>query len=378
MTTTLKQQISEAKGLEEKLEILGDYQNKQLLSLEKKPLTTLEELQELSLSLSLIAEEILQSAQSIAEKEMRPRYGLPRIKDNDGQYLPSHLALIGMGKLGAQELNFGSDLDLIFVFEKSGSTQGGEKQVSNQEYFTKLVQRIINYLSLHTRRGKLYEVDTELRPSGQAGALVTPLESWLAYYQKGADFWEHQALLKARLLNPGGSFSKAFEGLFNRLIFLKKFPEDLNTKIYQLRERIEKELAKETNTRWDFKKGYGGLMDIEFAIQYLSLRYGHFYPEIVKRQSMTALEAIKIKNLISQEISEDFKEAYLFYRRLEKTLRWDLNLKDTYIENQSDYIHQVAEKMKLQVEEFRESFKEKRYKVREHYKKILKLEKTSN
>ncbi len=104
-----------------------------------------------------------------------------------------------MGKLGGGELNYHSDLDIIFVYDHQGYTDG-EKQISNHEYFAKLAQKIISILTMQTREGYVYKIDTRLRPSGNAGPLVTSLESFLDYHRKEAQIWERQALTKARVV----------------------------------------------------------------------------------------------------------------------------------------------------------------------------------
>lgn len=323
--------------------------------------------------LSDLADAVLIATLELAREELSHVYGLPRCKDNDGNYTASHLAVIGMGKLGGRELHFYSDLDLIFIYSRNGETQG-RKPISNREYFAKLVQRLISYLTLPTREGSAYKIDTELRPSGNAGALVTALDSWISYYHEHAAHWERQALLKARLIQAGGNFGEDFRGLFRRLIFLKPFPEGLASEIHHLRMRIEKELAKEGPRRWHFKKGMGGVVDIEFTIQFLQMKLGKIFENLVSPSTLEALDRFDQRGILSKDEVRTLKDAYIFYRTLEIVLEAEFDLKEGYLDLEHEKLEELAGKLSLpNKENLVGIFGEYRRKVREIYLKTLKI-----
>ncbi len=325
--------------------------------------------------LTALADGILISACELATAELRSHYGIPSYRDKDGNYLRSEIALIGMGKLGGRELHFHSDLDLIFVFSRNGDTQGA-KPITNQEYFSKLGQRIISYLTLHTRYGYVYKVDTELRPSGNAGTLVTCLDTWIAYYHEHAALWEKQALLKARLLYATGSFHKEFKGLFPRLIFQKPFGEKSAQEIHRLRMRIEKELAKEGPRRLHLKKGPGGLVDIEFVIQYLQLKLGKIFDHVLHANTLLALDRLLQSGVLTADSHRTLKEAYEFYRLLEFHLELHLKLKEGFLDPEHDSLGEVVDRMGLKSKnELLERLANHRGLVREIYLKTLHIEK---
>jgi Glutamine synthetase adenylyltransferase len=321
-----------------------------------------------------LADGFLVECTALAKAELRPSYGIPEYKDSGGQFRPSEIALIGMGKLGGRELHFGSDLDLLFVFSRHGHTTGG-KTITNQEYFAKLAQRVIGYMGLYTRYGYLYKVDTELRPSGNAGTLVTDLHSWTAYYHELAALWERQALLKARVVFASGDFSRDFKGLFRRLIFLKPFPENMAAEIHRLRMRMEKELAKESARRWNYKKGYGGVVDIEFAVQYLQLKLGKIFEQLLSPNTLEALHAIGRREILKALEVEAMEKAYLFYRRLEIILEIRFNLKDGYLDLDFERMDEVASALGFSgADDLIEALGAHREKVRRIYLRVLQLE----
>jgi [glutamine synthetase] adenylyltransferase / [glutamine synthetase]-adenylyl-L-tyrosine phosphorylase len=295
-------------------------------------------LQRTMLDLSELADAILEETYCLARNELKPVYGDPYSATG----AKSEWAIIGMGKLGGREMHFGSDLDLIFVYDHNGETRGA-KTISNKEYFAKLAQRLISYLSLPTRKGFAYKVDTELRPSGNQGALVTSLDAWISYYQENAQLWERQAMLRARLIYAGGQFARSFSSLFRKLIFSSPFPSDLGDEMNHLRQRIEVELAKETATKWHYKKGYGGL--IEFAVQYLQLRLGATQESLLTPNTVEAIDGLdKVQAWPSNDLGV-FREAYFFYRRLEIYLEQEFSLKEGYLDLDHSSLSELSSRM---------------------------------
>lgn len=369
----LFKQLEGQDQLESKLDELRKFKNQRQKGLGQNFLQKKLEVTEVMRSLTQLADAILIAAHQMAQDEVRRSYGLPEIKDNDGNFLPSQFALIGMGKLGGNELHFDSDLDVIFVFDRNGETRGG-RTITNREFYAKVAQRIISFLTLYTTYRYAYKVDTELRPSGQAGALVTPLDPWISYYHEHAATWEKQALLKARLIEVGENFSSAFKGLFRRLIFLTPFSDQLGEEIHHLRIRIEKELARETPSLWDIKKGYGGLVDIEFAVQYLQLKLGKVFEFLCTPNTLEALERIAARNILSAKSTKTLKEAYLLYRNLEFIMELKFELKGGYLNKEDDRMHDLAHALSFKNKaELIKVLSEYRDEVRSIYLGVLKI-----
>jgi len=370
----LRSLLSSQEDLEQKIDAIRIFKKEQTQPLQDKFLNGKLMLVKLMESLSHLADAILVQTYEMARETLRPILGTSRFKDNDGNFLPGEFAIIGMGKLGGRELHFASDLDVIFIYNRNGETFGA-KNVTNQEYYAKITQRIIGYLTLYTRYGYAYKVDTELRPSGRAGALVAPLDPWTTYYHEMGQIWERQALLKARLIHATGEFGKDFTGLFNRLTFLKPFPELLSSEIHHLRARIEKELANESNQRWHFKKGYGGLVDIEFLVQYLQLKLGKIYEDLLTPNTFEALERLAKREVVSKNNIKILKKAYEFYRTLEIQLALRLQWPEGFLNPHGERIPQLAEWMHFKnADDFLGKFSFFRENVRRIYLETLKLE----
>ena len=239
------------------------------------------------------------------------------------------MAVIGLGKLGGREITFNSDVDIIFV--SSG-------EVSEAD--TKTAQRLLRMLISYTRDGIAYNVDTRLRPEGSKGPLVSSVESFRNYYEKAAAFWEFQALLKARPvagdIKTGMLFmNMAAETLAARGLEVKAFD------IIQMRERIQKELSRETEG-YDVKLGPGGIEEIEFVVQFMQLKNCSTDRRLLVQGTLVAMDRLYAAGIIDSATRGSLKDAYLFFRRLESFLRLcgeTIIKRDTdVLKNASDYM----------------------------------------
>jgi len=278
--------------------------------------------------LSLVADVCLQQAMELARNELMERYGLPYCEGKDNTFHEATFAIVGMGKLGGMELNYHSDLDIIFIYEGEGKTRPAEganperfRPQTNQQYFVRLAQRIISILTLMTQEGYVYEIDTRLRPSGNQGPLVTSLPAYRAYHEGSAAPWERQALIKARVVAGPPDLAASYEALTAEIVYERPLPENLQEEIYRLRQRMEKELGKENAEHRNIKTGRGGMVDVEFIAQYLQLRHGRENMSLRCRNTVEALERLRNENLISEMDCETLVSGYKFLRRLENKLR---------------------------------------------------------
>jgi glutamate-ammonia-ligase adenylyltransferase len=228
-------------------------------------------------------------------------------------------AVVAMGKLASRELSYGSDLDLIFLFD-AHSHEGGV-DVEAQEYFVRLTQRLISTLQTATAEGSCYEIDARLRPSGNQGTLVTSLDAFRRYHSEAAEMWERQALLRARPIAGDPELSAAFEEL--RLEILSgPLPEDPSAEIHRVRQRMETELARETRQRRNFKTGHGGALDVESVVQYLQLVNGHTHrPLLAVRRTEAHLELLRKLELLAPESADVLLDGWEFLQRLSARLR---------------------------------------------------------
>ncbi|HYB99222.1 MAG TPA: bifunctional [glutamate--ammonia ligase]-adenylyl-L-tyrosine phosphorylase/[glutamate--ammonia-ligase] adenylyltransferase [Candidatus Limnocylindrales bacterium] len=266
-------------------------------------------------SLSTIAEVSLSASAELARTLVQRR--MP------GPWQRLTLAVIGMGKLGAREMSYGSDLDLIFVYDSGSGGYDADAHV----LATKWVQKLISLLSSRTRDGVVYEVDARLRPSGRSGPLVTSLERFLEYHSGEADLWERQALIRARVVycsaspHAPSSLAPAIEEAMARRIWSEGLDEAGMREIADLRARVENELAGEGRSRFNIKTGRGGIVDVEFLVQMLQLRYGHDHEEVRQRSTLDAIDALRRIGALGEADAEELARHYRFLRRLEARLR---------------------------------------------------------
>ncbi len=274
--------------------------------------------------LSALAEVLLSGALAIARREARKRFGSPSLPDGG----EAAFCVLGLGKLGAEELSYHADLDIIFVYSGAGETvpppdaETAEfRKVSNHEYFARVAQRLISILTTVTREGYVYRLDTRLRPSGNAGPLVSSLAAFERYHEESAQLWERQALLKCRFVAGDRDFGKRMEETARRIVYERPMPPDAAAEIHRLRMRMETELGKERADRLNLKVGRGGIVDVEFAVQYLQLLHGPAQAALRARATLKALYELSRAGVICGADFRAMDEGYRFLRGLEVRLR---------------------------------------------------------
>ncbi|MDX2088155.1 MAG: bifunctional [glutamate--ammonia ligase]-adenylyl-L-tyrosine phosphorylase/[glutamate--ammonia-ligase] adenylyltransferase [Kofleriaceae bacterium] len=262
--------------------------------------------------LTAIAEACLDRALAIVEAQLVQRHGRP---PGDAR-----LAVLGLGKLGGHELGYAADLDVVFVYtaDDDGESDGPVPH-STIEWFSRCAQRLLGALRQRTPRGRLYEVDTRLRPSGSQGLLVTSLAGWRRYHAEDARSWERQALTKLRPVAGDRALGAEVAALAQATVYgaPPTDPRAVADDISRMRERIERELG---GTR-DLKTGAGGVMDIEFVAQYLQLVHGHAHPALRTTSTQMALRAAASAGIAPTRDLELLEQGYRFLRGIEHRLR---------------------------------------------------------
>jgi [glutamine synthetase] adenylyltransferase / [glutamine synthetase]-adenylyl-L-tyrosine phosphorylase len=260
------------------------------------------------------ADALILRALSFCQQELSTRYGMPF--EESGK--PAQLYVLAMGKLGGRELNYSSDIDLVIAFSASGNTDGKE-QLTNQQYYTKIVQMFINLLQNVTPEGFVFRVDLRLRPNGESGALVSSLAAMETYYQEQGRDWERYAMVKARLINEE---TNAPSHWFNRLITPFTYRRYVDFSVIEslrsMKAMIEREVQLDPKLD-DIKRGLGGIREVEFIIQNIQLIRGGRLPELRHQNALGALDSINHHNLMSR--TGALKQAYLFLRKLENCLQ---------------------------------------------------------
>lgn len=303
-------------------------------------------------------------------ERMVQKYGTPLKEDKT----ICNYVIVGMGKAGSYEMSFGSDVDMVFLYEEKGITSG-EKSVTNQEFFSKLVQRTISYLSTYTTNGFLYQIDMRLRPSGASGTLVTSIPAFLDYQKKNAMTWEKQALLKATVLNDKSPAAKLFYDVKHECLFsvCPVTKEEDVMAIHDMRMRIEKEKGSPI-TKNNLKAGYGGLIDIEFIVQMIQLMHGCTHESLRQTNTHDVLhEMVKMKLITNRDFNAMHK-GYLFFRNLENLIRVYENSSTSNIPHDAIVLHKLASFFNFsgdQADKLMDEYKNTRNSVRAAYKRIM-------
>jgi glutamate-ammonia-ligase adenylyltransferase len=287
-------------------------------------------LEEATFQHAALAEVLLGVALDLARREVQRRFGVPMLSpaEGDAPVAEAAFCIVGMGKLGAEELSYHSDLDIIFLYEGAGETAPAPgaadadfRRLGNHEYFAKLAQRLIFILTMSTREGAVYKLDTRLRPSGNSGPLVTSFASFQTYHETSAQLWERQAMLKARFVAGDRPFGKRVEEKIREYVYGRPLPDDAASEIHRLRKRMEVELGRERDDRLNLKVGRGGVVDVEFATQYLQLVHGPGHPAVRTRSTLKALYELWRAGLLPESRYRALEEGYRFLRGLEVRLR---------------------------------------------------------
>ena len=281
-----------------------------------------EDLQATTGVLSDIAEVCLAQIAAAEYQKLVAKFGRPQIGDGPRQGEPWDMVILAMGKFGGREMNYHSDLDIIFLYEADGQTafdfgQWSARSTSNQHFFGELGQRIIKTASRLSALGKLYEVDARLRPTGKSGSLAITMDEFNRYFAEGSgQLWERQALCKARPIYGSPRTVRAATAAVHRAAFSRRWRHKDGEEIRQMRQRLE-----HTVGTGDLKRGPGGIVDIEFLVQMLQLRHARKTPGLRVTNTLTALSALHSAAIISDEEHRFFEASYRFLRTIESRLQ---------------------------------------------------------
>jgi glutamate-ammonia-ligase adenylyltransferase len=310
----IRRSLAKEKDLDEdelELDALRMFHNRELINVGLLDLAGKVTPSEAEGALTDIAEVIVEHGLELAQAVVRRRSSsLPRAA-KAGEFL-----VVGMGKLATRELTYGSDLDVIFLYDVPGADE-----VEAQEYFVRLAQKFIWTQQTRTAEGVCYAIDARLRPSGNQGMLVTSRAAFEHYHATSAQIWEKQALLRARPVAGGKRLSRAFPAL--RLEILRRpLPPNAGRQIHRIRLRMEAELAQETNSRHDFKTGRGGLQDVETVVQYLQLAYGREHAELLSVEgARIQIDRLERLALLSPQDAAVLRDGWGFLQLLSNRLR---------------------------------------------------------
>lgn len=300
--------------LELQMETLRTFKQAHLLRVAASEVTESLSLMKVSDYLTWLAESILNEVLKLAWAQLVDKHGKP--SRDDGQPCDPDFVIVGYGKLGGIELSYNSDLDLVFLHDAAANGMtDGEREVPNETFFARLGQRIIHILTTRTMSGQLYEVDVRLRPSGTSGLLVSSLHAYEKYQVETAWTWEHQALVRARVVAGCRRASDKFAAIRLRIMQKQRDPLQLQADVRGMREKMIGHKGQSDPLLFDLKNDAGGIVDIEFVVQYAALRWAAEHSELTSfTDNMRLLDTLDELKLMSAEQADQLRQAYLAYR----------------------------------------------------------------
>jgi glutamate-ammonia-ligase adenylyltransferase len=294
---------------EQQLEALRQFKQTQLLRIAAADIAGELALMKVSDHLTWLAEAVIDNVVNLAWQQLEEKHGVPHNVIETGE---KGFAVVAYGKLGGIELGYGSDLDLVFIHncETAGMTNG-VKQIDSRQFYLRLAQRVIHIFSTRTSTGILYEVDMRLRPSGSSGVLACPVSRFLDYQSKEAWTWEHQSLVRTRIVYGDKLIQKRFNEVRRSIIATPRDTAELQKQVVEMRLKMRNHLLKTTADEFDIKQSAGGITDIEFMMQYIVLNHAAEMPKIqLWPDNVRIISRCVSEGLINEELGSNLTASY--------------------------------------------------------------------
>ncbi len=310
----IKAELAElCKGAEDLAPILWSFRNKEWVRIGTRDILGREPIREVTRELADVAEAIVtQVARDQWDRKVK-RFGMPRCS---ASLKRDRWAILALGKFGGRELNYHSDLDLVFLHESDGQTTGNPSSISNEQFLTEVAQRLLKALASGSATGPLYIVDARLRPHGASGPLVQTLGAFLAYFRRSSQVWEKMTLTRARVIFATGGFGREVSEAVRSLLTEPVDPAQVATEVVSMRHKLEA-----SRPRNDLKRGPGGLADLEFTVQYLLLVHAASEPDLLRPNFWDSLSALRRHGIVSAGLRNELRDLYDFLRTVEDRLR---------------------------------------------------------
>src|SRR6202140_1848285 len=308
--------------------LLARFRRRELLRIYLHDIRRARTIVETTEELSNLADAILEYALNLSRQQLDNRYGSPQNTDAGGRISSAEFCIVALGKLGSRELNYASDIDLVFLFSDEGvaSAGGSRGQVTNREYFVKLAESLLRLVSEPTGEGAAYRIDVRLRPHGRDGALACALDEAVRYYDQTAQDWELQALIRAR----AAAGSHRLYQQFAQRVIGRVFRSDISVTTALTNVRLEKQKIDCQRERaekgFNVKLGRGGIREIEFIAQALQIACGGRDPWLRAPHTLISLGRLAERALITESEHSQLSDAYHFLRALEHRLQMEHGL----------------------------------------------------
>jgi len=326
--------------------ILARFRRRELMRIFLRDVRRLSTVAEITEEISNLADAILEHALRLSRQDLDNRFGSPQEVDEKGRMRPADFCIVSLGKLGSKELNYSSDIDLIFIYSSEGKTSGsGAKgSTTNLEYFSKLAQSITKLVGGQGGEGSAYRVDMRLRPNGRVGPLALPLADTVRYYKTQAAAWERQVLIRSRASAGSESVFRSFYSQVETEVFSRESAvDDALENVRLSKQKID--LEKRAVDGIDVKLGAGGIREIEFIAQALQLAHGGRDPWLRAPHTLISLTRLSERGHISHAEHTSLFEAYDFLRRLEHILQMENGLQTHLVPDDKAKLGLIARRM---------------------------------
>ncbi len=312
----LRQELDSARTDEERKLRLRRFRRREILRIGYNDIVRELPLELTTLDLSQLADACLEVALEVALKHADEKFGPPVGRGGHR----AKFVVLGLGKLGGLELNYSSDIDLIFLYDVEGQT-AGPKVVSNSEYFGRMGSEIVRLLSDQTALGVAYRVDMRLRPEGHQGPLARSLRATLGYYDTSGRTWERQALIKCRPVAGDLDLGQEFLDALTPFVYRNYLSAAEIGEIKAMKRRIEGRTVSSGNADHEVKTGHGGIRDVEFVVQFLQLLHGGRYAEVRHANTLAAMARLELVGCLTAEERGIMEDTYRFLRKVEHRLQ---------------------------------------------------------
>ena len=353
--------------------LLARFRRRELLRIFLHDIRRLATISEITEEISNLADAILEYALRLAKQELDNRFGIPLEADEKGRAKPARFCIVSLGKLGSRELNYSSDIDLLFLYSADGKTsgQGTRGQTTNREYFVKLAEFVTKLVGQQAGEGAAYRVDLRLRPHGRVGALALSVKDTIRYYQTEARNWERQVLIRSRSSAGEAALFKKFFARTEDFVFSKdQTVADALENVRLSKEQIMRE--KTSDRGFDVKLGAGGIREIEFIAQALQLAYGGRDEWLRSPHTLITLRRLADRNLFSESELTELFDAYEFLRRLEHLLQMENGLQTHLVPDDAERRALFARRMNCKsLADFNEALASHTAKVNRLFTKVF-------
>jgi [glutamine synthetase] adenylyltransferase / [glutamine synthetase]-adenylyl-L-tyrosine phosphorylase len=380
---TLMEPKLAARDYADALAELRRYKQRETFRIAARDLGRLSNVVEITRELSDLADICLDTVLQIISKQFSEKYGQPFHQNPDGHWQPTPFCVLGLGKLGGQELNYSSDVDVIFlygdegeVFKEPPSRKGSPRAVmSSHQFFCRLAEAFTNEVSRSTADGFFYRVDLRLRPEGDAGPLARSLESCENYYAQWGQSWERMMLIKARYVAGDKGLASEFSEMIQPFRFPRSLSPEILGEIAAMKGRIENEVVRAGELERNVKLGHGGIREIEFVVQSLQVLHAGNLPFLQIPQTLPCLEKLVQYNLLSEAESKQLDAAYRFLRDVEHRLQMENNLQTHTLPEDNGSLLRLARLMNFKtLKEFQTALRLHTSNVRRIYESLFRSE----